>query len=144
MFDISGEMCTLASWVPYTIIMYFLSFSMSHNLNQAAFNSCKHSFVCTLLIQVYYSAAFNPAASAAATAAADVITSHRIWLQSRMSDEWRSLRSMKVSCERPRSASRTLVPTSPFPSLVFRCILQRSQWRTAWSYLRHVWTLLYV
>lgn len=29
----------------------FISFSMSHNLNLAVFNSYKHSFVCTLLIQ---------------------------------------------------------------------------------------------
>lgn len=76
MFDISGEKCTLASQVLYTIIIYFLVFFMCCNLNQAAVNSCKHSFVCTLSIQVYYSAMFNPAASAAASVATDVVTSH--------------------------------------------------------------------
>lgn len=76
----------------------------------------------------------TPARSAAATPATDVIARHLIWLQSNMSDEWRSLRSMKVSCEWLRSVpsfgmsgahthKQQVIHTSPlpvFPLLVFR------------------------
>lgn len=117
---------------------FFLFFSMSCNLKQAAFNSCKHSFTCTLLIQVYYSAAYNTTASATATAAADVAASHLFWLASDVSGvgtKWRSERLINASCEWLRWAPSFCMSTThthnqlhtlphfcfpPPPLLVFR------------------------
>lgn len=122
MFDISGEMCTLASWVSYTVIIYFLRISVCHNLNQTAFNRCKHSFVCTLLIQVYYSALFNPAAPVAAPAATHVFIAHLFALELKR-NEWRSLRLMKVNLWPFLVAAhaQTVVHTSPL-LLFFVCV----------------------
>lgn len=133
MFDISGEMCTLAFWVPYTIIKYFLRFSMSHNLNRAAFNSHKCSFVCAVLIQVYYSAVINCSMSGSYHICRRGYQSSLDFFLSlsNMNEyavKWRSLWLMKpnlwmaavssILCYEHTYTNCTHFPTSPFPLIV--------------------------